>query len=464
MKRSIRFPVLVLVLLLLSAAALGGCMYAISQPSGTAKPYQGSGGVSLENMQPSAPASQDALYQKFAAMYEIDEESNTITVISPAYLDAYWHSAGEDESIIHTLTTEEVLYIIQDSIRIFYAYDYIQLPAFTTYEPSGGADNTPYIATEHICYPVRNQAENEAMITRIISYRISALTSPAAFITGYELCRYQGTDPMTYSSYFPETTWYFPWFSSQTDREMLIQWLLDPKTTSDVGEYFSLLLAPAFSTRICLYSDEKQTQVYPTQEMKVSRFFQLQSAAGDAGIRLTLNLLLGTFNLCESEVSSFMLSGRYELDGDSLVLYVGSSDAENPMQYIFHRTGEGFLYDIGLSIPSARLALPADTLLFADDYSLLDRILPECSPFQRTYYELTESQQAQIRKLLDGCIWICGTSSCNVCHAFSIAGDGEYTLCSCGTLAAHYQDRYTCLSPELLEQILSILQSSIAST
>ncbi len=471
MKGHIRFLSLVLAVLALSAVALGGCMHTVSRPSGSAKPYQSSGGVSLENVLLGSPASQEALQQKFSAMYEIDEETNTITVISPAYLDAYWQDASEDKSIIHTLSTEEVLYIIQDSIRIFYTYDYVILPAFTSFSPPDSYEaNIPHIPCEQVCYPVRNWQQNRIMLCQIISYRLSALASPAAFITGIELCRYQGRDPLEFSGLFPDTGYFFPGYTAETDREMLIRWLLDPNATSGVGDYFKIVLSSFSSFSIAppsyyyLCSGGEQAQIFPTEEMFPGYLLRLQTDAGDAGVTLALDAWTYRFDLYEQAGSTPVLSGRYALDQEVLTLYADTGNTENTVRYSFLRTGEGFLYDIKLSFPSPQLVLPTDTLLFAEDYSLLDSELPECLPVQYTYYELTGDQQAQIQALLDGCLWICGTPPCYDSHCFSMGAEGCFMLCSCGTLSVRYQERYTCLSPEQSERIITILQSSVGST
>ena len=137
MKRNIKFFTIVISLLLLSSIILTGCMYAIAADNGEMKPYDlngqkensdSSGGNIVEG---DAPLAQDSLQAKFEAMYEISEDGKTITVISEDYLNNYWRSNYEKE-VIHSLTTEEVYFIIQDSIRIYEEYDEVVLTGFAS--------------------------------------------------------------------------------------------------------------------------------------------------------------------------------------------------------------------------------------------------------------------------------------------------------------------------------------------
>ena len=136
MKRNVKFFTIVISLLLLSSIILTGCMYAIAADNGEMKPYDLNGqkenNDSLDgNIVADAPQGQKPLQAKFEAMYEISEDGKTITVISADYLNNYWRSNYEKE-VIHSLTTEEVYFIIQDSIRIYEEYDEVVLTGFAS--------------------------------------------------------------------------------------------------------------------------------------------------------------------------------------------------------------------------------------------------------------------------------------------------------------------------------------------
>ena len=145
MKRNVKFFMTVTALLLLSAVILTGCMYVIAADNGATKPYDpeqrqetSDGGVTQpgeknpgNSIVEDAPITQGSLQAKFESMYEISEDGKTITVISEDYLNNYWRSNYEKE-VIHSLTTEEVYFIIQDSIRIYEEYDEVVLTGFAS--------------------------------------------------------------------------------------------------------------------------------------------------------------------------------------------------------------------------------------------------------------------------------------------------------------------------------------------
>ena len=132
MKNNFKFFGVVLVLLLASSIVLIGCMYAIAAENGDAKVYDmgsqinaGSSIIAGDD----TPVSQTELQKKFSAMYDVSEDGKSITVISEAYLNSYWKSNYEKE-VIRSLTTEEVYFVIQDSIRLYYEYENVILLTF----------------------------------------------------------------------------------------------------------------------------------------------------------------------------------------------------------------------------------------------------------------------------------------------------------------------------------------------
>ena len=137
MKRNIKFFTIVVSLLLMSALILAGCMLAIAEDHGGTKPYDLNGqrynseGTDNVLAEGDAPTAQGTMQEKFEAMYEISEDGTCMTAISEDYLNKYWRSNYEQE-VIHSLSTEEVYYIIQDSIRIYFQYEKVVLPAFAS--------------------------------------------------------------------------------------------------------------------------------------------------------------------------------------------------------------------------------------------------------------------------------------------------------------------------------------------
>lgn len=120
-------------------------------------------------------------------MYDISEDGKSITVISKQYLEEYWQNNYEKEEI-RSLSIEEVYFIIQDSIRIYFGYDQVELLAFEPFSNDPEMRNriptvkekliiTKSLQTESIYY----HEEDMVAIYSIILYRLMALSSPKLF-------------------------------------------------------------------------------------------------------------------------------------------------------------------------------------------------------------------------------------------------------------------------------------------
>lgn len=290
MKRNIKFFTIVISLLLLSAIILTGCMYAIAADNGEMKPYDlngqkensdSSGGNIVED----APLAQDSLQAKFEAMYEISEDGKTITVISEAFLDEYWH-----ELTPRSLSTDEVYYIIQDSIRIYAQYDTVILSGFGSFaEDSRHAYIVPYIRedvvikTQPDVTPYYEWDDTEA-IYEIILYRLKALSSPKAFFTGEEAMLSVGEEPGLNSTMLPWTTFYIPNYSKSTNRDYIffVVGYGSAMNSTVIEDEFSELFGfcNKYEATITFESKnyEQSTKVYPTVELdnKTYPYFSIQ--------------------------------------------------------------------------------------------------------------------------------------------------------------------------------------------
>ena len=198
MKKEYKFLITVVSVLLVSTLILVGCMQALSQNDSEPKDYdmdivsQTVAESTPEDITKDPPAAQKDMKEKFAEMSEISEDGKAITVISEEYLDNYW-SDGKTKN--KALTSEEVLYIIQDSIKIYYEYDSLTVISNPMLESMHGN----LIA----CYPLMNGTLTEfplykqaidtnyaaacQSIHALIVYRLAALSSPDAFITGLDV-------------------------------------------------------------------------------------------------------------------------------------------------------------------------------------------------------------------------------------------------------------------------------------
>ena len=311
MKSSIKFFSIVLSLLFASTIALSGCMYAIQASGGSDKPYEMDSDIVAsgdEEFIVDTPISQSDLQKKFSGMYEIDEETNTITVVSEDYLKKYWNSNYKKE-VIRSLSYDEVMYIIQDSIRLYNLYDKIVLNkfafsqeienifnetpldiqetiqyyhlfdniAYSTSKPSSVIDEIakrfPFVK-EQIITSSRNDYHKDyykdcLSIKDIILYRLAVLSSPKAFIPAAEAIIFSGGNPAAYSSLYPETLFYVPGFSAETDRESLLNSLSGKKIFTKIEEHVDLFRAlPRGSSHISFLSKENAETVFPTAEME----------------------------------------------------------------------------------------------------------------------------------------------------------------------------------------------------
>ena len=291
MKNSFMFFSIVLALLLASSIVLTGCMYAIVAENGAAKVYDMGSQINADNttiVDDDAPVAQSELQKKFNEMYDISEDGQTITVISEDYLNKYWQSNYEKE-VIHSLTIEEVYFIIQDSIRIYEEYDEIVLTGFASISSMMQvAERFPFvedkvIKTQLDAIPYYEWDDIEA-IYEIILYRLKALSSPKAFFTGEEAIRFVGWDPMSSDPILALTTFYIPDYSENTDRDTILEAIglpvvpnidYEPPVIPDLFRFCNIYEATiSFITK----SNHQSTKVYPTEELdnKTYPYFSIE--------------------------------------------------------------------------------------------------------------------------------------------------------------------------------------------
>ena len=293
MKRNVKFFTIVISLLLLSSIILTGCMYAIAADNGEMKPYDLNGQKENNdslggNIVEDAPLPQQSLQAKFEAMYEISEDGKTITVISEDYLNNYWRSNYEKE-VIHSLTTEEVYFIIQDSIRIYEEYDEVVLTGFASISSMMQvAERFPFVKDEVIktqpdVTPYYEWDDTEA-IYEIILYRLKALSSPKAFFTGEEAMLSVGKNPGPNSTMLPWTTFYIPNYSKSTNRDYILSVVGygSAMNSTVIEDEFSELFSFCNKNGAYIYFEsknyEQSTKIYPTVELdnKTYPYFSIQ--------------------------------------------------------------------------------------------------------------------------------------------------------------------------------------------
>ena len=244
MKKDCKFIVSAVSITLSSVLLLAGCMAVITARSDTTRPYQLSTspqitpdaegnpkeetiqsvldhketlqqpifivGASVDPALQETPVSQEKLKAKFSAMYDFSKGNTTISVISENYLEDFWSSNYEKE-VVHSLSVSEVLYIIQDSIRIYNEYDTVCLPGLSANTPDTAISIRFPALEKQIITPNsddRDQARED--VRKIIQYRLQALSSPKAFFTVDEMLEYRKIDLETVPDLCREVFFYIP--------------------------------------------------------------------------------------------------------------------------------------------------------------------------------------------------------------------------------------------------------------
>lgn len=270
MKNNLKFVLSVIGISLSSVLLLTGCITALTSGADS-KPYRLStipqtvigpetGFITESVYQDSIvtpglqepPVSQEELKAKFSAMYDISQESNTVSVISEACLEAYWSGDPVD----HSLSIPEVLYLIQDSISLYHQYDTIILP---------GLASNPAIKEQQTIKPNpddRDQARED--VRSIIAYRLRALSSAEAFFTVAEMMEYRKVDFASVPDLCREVFFYIPNYSADTNRDLYLSDANYSNSRSNLGVFcFS------YFNRIVLFSSGNPETVFPTKELSL---------------------------------------------------------------------------------------------------------------------------------------------------------------------------------------------------
>ena len=292
MKKHWKFIVPVVSIILSSALLLTGCMAAIVASTDTTRPYQlsaipqtipeaggnpdtetvpqrpivtpGFAELQIDPELKEPPVSQEELKAKFSAMYDFSKGNKTVSVISEAYLDDFWSSNYEKE-VVHSLSIPEVLYIIQDSIRIYNEYDTIRLVGFSA-DTSDGAISSRFPALEQQTISPnpddRDQARGD--VRKIIQYRLQALSSPEAFFTVAEMMEYRKNDLAAIPDLCREVFFYIPGYTADTNRNL---YLNDASYCNSRSHYGVFCFS--YFNRLVLFTCGNPETVYPTKELSL---------------------------------------------------------------------------------------------------------------------------------------------------------------------------------------------------
>lgn len=277
MKNSFKLFCITVMLFLVSSAILTGCSNVISTEKADEIVCTPDNPISTDSIIVSSDP-QSEMQNKSSPMYTISEDNKSITMITKEYLDEFWYSNYEREEV-HTLSAEEVDFIIQDSINIYMQYEEIILVGF---EPDSSikqvAERFPQLESQKIHRPDTsmvdcNTVEND--IYTIIMYRLKALSSPKSFFTGEDAILSVGGDPGVYSSMIAWTTFYIPDYSVNTDRDYILSVVGQPSKREnmniDIDKYSDLFHFCNKSGAIISFESKTTGQVidiYPTNILK----------------------------------------------------------------------------------------------------------------------------------------------------------------------------------------------------
>lgn len=298
MKKDCKFIVSAVSITLSSVLLLAGCMAVITARSDTTRPYQLSTspqitpdaegnpkeetiqsvldhketlqqpifivGASVDPALQETPVSQEKLKAKFSAMYDFSKGNTTISVISENYLEDFWSSNYEKE-VVHSLSVSEVLYIIQDSIRIYCEYDTVCLPGFSANTPDTAISIRFPALEKQIITPNpddRDQARED--VRKIIQYRLQALSSPKAFFTVDEMLEYRKIDLETIPDLCREVFFYIPNYSADTNRNL---YLSDANYCNSRSRYGVFCFS--YFNRMVLFNSGNPESVFPTKELSL---------------------------------------------------------------------------------------------------------------------------------------------------------------------------------------------------
>lgn len=281
MKKNWKFILSTVSIILSSTLLLVGCMAAITASNDTTHPYQLSaipqtdpeaGDIhNAETIHPldfietqidpalqDTPVSQEELKAKFSAMYDFSKGNNAITVISETYLEDFWRS-NEEKEVVHSLTIPEVLYIIQDSIRIYNEYDTIILQGF-----SAASSRVPALEQQTIIPALDDRDHARKDVRKIIQYRLQALSSPKAFFMVEEMMEYRKADLEAIPEICREVFFYIPNYSADTNRDL---YLIDANYSNSRSKFGVFCFS--YFNRMVLFTTGNPETVFPNKELSL---------------------------------------------------------------------------------------------------------------------------------------------------------------------------------------------------
>lgn len=400
MKRNAKFFTIVISLLLVSTLVLIGCMYAIAADNGEMKPYDLNGQTRRDapdgNILEDAPLAQSAMQEKFNTYLHTD--GSAVTVFSD---EQYAQLKAIREGGKRTpLTYDEILFLVNDSINLYFTYDEIHL---TNAVVDGISHNLYLSSNAEIIYPyhgdyseLKNYTEADHKyqkmledIYSIIYYRI--YMHDAGFAKVFHAQDGQIWGESTADD--PRDLIHFDRYQllaidGATDGgianeeklikayETLVEWEQMQKMDAVIDyAHYPYLESAVLYTQI-QYSrgasfyeffiagpkDTPAQQIYPTVELlnKTPHREFVYQAGDETQPVFSLNYETGKAFMCASSLMSFAMVGEFDLHDGVLKMYFGDDKS-----YVFNESGNGFVYSKENSKPEKNTGFDfADGLVF----------------------------------------------------------------------------------------------------
>lgn len=413
MKEKISFFTLIISLLLLSSVILTGCMLAIAAGNKDAKPYEPhrqtdiSGGMPSTDKENSeerpkydhiiedAPQAQSPLKGSFKEY--IHQDGKTVTVFSEEQYKEL--KSIRDNGARTPLTYDEIIFLINDSIGMYFSYEKIYLyngnvegiPPFSPQSCNSRVIDSYHGDFSEFEFFYDAQSTYDRMIQDIYSiiyYRI--YMHDAGFETVHH-AYYSGKHQIfgeRYNAHLGQISGAVPMggyqmlaidgadFSGIENEEKLVneytkiaEWETEHYTNHiDPDKKFQKLNSKILTTKIindlrrpleftfCIYDSDNTVQiVYPTPELQsmephLEFYYEANtsySTSENAEIYkpvFSLNYVNKTFSMSASAYLSFALIGSFDEQDSVLKLYPENADDYGTYSYVFHKNGDSYVY------------------------------------------------------------------------------------------------------------------------
>ena len=388
-------------LLLLSSIILTGCMYAIAADNGEMKPYDLNGqkensDSSVGNIVEDAPQAQMPLHGQFGEY--LHKDGTAVTVFSEEQYAELKEVRESDKR--NPLTYEEILFLVNDSINLYFTYDEIILtnanrdhviPLLTNQSGNARVIKTGYKgASAYETYSEAETAYNKMLtdIYEIIYYRI--YMHDAGFETvihhdhsGQDLIFGRRYDTSPISSSVPVGMYQMLAIDGATfsgidneeklcgEYKTLLQWKKMWESDAIIDyEHYPYLNSAVLCTSILntvrrpmeykFYiagpKNDPAQQIYPTAELEnmmphKELFYEAKVGYGSYNPVFSLDYETGKFAMSADAVMSFAIIGKFSESDGVLKLYPSNAGEEGVYSYVLHEKDGSWVYSAKDSKP-----------------------------------------------------------------------------------------------------------------